>query len=109
MKLRISMCLICAGQSLLILTVSSAAVISEGTLTKAEAKEYFRMYGKLHPEKGDLYQQLVKTFPNAESFTTSQVTYVTDPNAKKPVGYPVKPLKPPTSPDIYMSQADMVS
>jgi hypothetical protein len=102
-------CLICTGQFLLSLTVSSASAVGEGTLTKAEAKEYFRMYAKLHPEKGDLYQQLVKTFPNTESFTTSQVTYVTDPNVKKPIKYPTPPPKPPTDPDIYMSQADMMS
>src|ERR1700736_3201293 len=102
-------CLIGAGQLLLILAVSSEAAANEGTLNKADAREYFRIYAKLHPEKGDLYQQLVKTFPNTEVFTTSQIIYVTDRNVKKPKRYPVAVPKPPTDPDVYVSQIDTVS
>ncbi len=84
-------------------------VTNEATLTKEEAREYFRIYSKLHPEKGDLYKQLVATFPHAKSFTTSQITFVTDPNVKKPIAYPVPPPQPRPEPDVYMSQVDTLS
>jgi len=103
-----SACLIGVSQLLLALMVSSDAADKEDTLTKPEAKEYFRIYAKLHPEKGNLYEKLVQTFPNTDSFTTSQITYVTDPNVKKPRKYPPSPTPAPDQ-DVHMSQVDMVS
>ena len=113
MKLPIlSVCvyLIAASQfSVLAAGARENPVTSEATLTKDEAKEYFRIYAKLHPEKGDLYRKLLATFPKAKSFTTSQITYVTDLRVKKPISYPVSPPQPRPEPDVYMSHVDMLS
>ena len=113
MKLRLLyVCLIAASQfSSISARARDTAEAGEAILTKEEVREYFRIYSKLHPEKGNLYKQLVATFPYAKSFTTSQITFVIDPNVKKPTSY--EPGRPPpprrTGPDVYMSQVDTLT
>ena len=89
-----------------ILTAIGEPQAESAVFTREELKSYFAIQLKLYPKNGDQFRKLIQTFGDHPTYTSYQVTAITDPKKKMPVEYHPEEIERKETPLVDSFQAD---